>query len=339
MMSLTKIISCILAIFMVIGFGTACSRSAAPSTQIPNTDVSQAVAADEVIMSAEQERTPLAQTPLAQAPVARELLMPMAPGVLVESNAKAVIDSSNTADGYVMVKWITETTKQLRVQITGPSEVTYTYTLRPDGEFEVYPLSDGNGSYKVMALEQIEGTRYAIAINVTIDVIMADAFAPFLRPNQFVNYNENSRVVAKTAELVAGSFELTDRIGAVYNFIVDNFSYDFHLAETVKSGYLPNLDTVLERRMGICFDYAAVMTAMLRSQGIPTRLVVGYAGDTYHAWVSVFSEETGWVNAAVFFDGASWILMDPTFDSTFNSTQALQNFIGDGSSYTERFLY
>jgi len=319
---------------MLITFGTACSLSVTPSTQRQNTDVSQAVAADEIIMSEEQERTPLAQTP-----VTRELLMPMACGVLVESNAKAVIDSSNTADGYIMIKWITETNKQIRVQITGPSEVTYTYRLRPDGEFEVYPLSDGNGSYTVMALEQVEGNRYAVAITATIDVVMADEFAPFLRPNQFVDYNENSRVVAKTAELVTGSFELTDRISAVYNFIVNNFSYDFHLAETVQSGYLPDLDAVLERRMGICFDYAAVMTAMLRSQGIPTRLVVGYAGDAYHAWVSVFSGETGWVNAAVFFDGESWILMDPTFDSTFNNTNALQNFIGDGSSYTERFLY
>ena len=34
------------------------------------------------------------------------------------------------------------------------------------------------------------------------------------------------------------------------------------------------------------------MTGMLRSQGIPSKLVVGYAGTAYHAWISVWTEET-----------------------------------------------
>ncbi len=87
------------------------------------------------------------------------------------------------------------------------------------------------------------------------------------------------------------------------------------MARTVKSGYLPDVDKVLERKKGICFDYAAVMTAMLRSLKIPCKLVIGYAGVEYHAWINVYSEDSGWMDGVVFFDGKTWRLLDPTFAS------------------------
>ena len=55
------------------------------------------------------------------------------------------------------------------------------------------------------------------------------------------------------------------------------------------------------------------MTGMLRSQNIPCKLVVGYAGTEYHAWISVWSPETGWIDGAIFFNGTNWQRMDPTF--------------------------
>ena len=36
--------------------------------------------------------------------------------------------------------------------------------------------------------------------------------------------------------------------------------------------------------MGLWQDFAAVAACMLRVQGLPTQLVIGYADDTYHAW-------------------------------------------------------
>ena len=69
---------------------------------------------------------------------------------------------------------------------------------------------------------------------------------------------------------------------------VDHISYDYQKAASVQSGYLPIPDATLASGKGICFDYAAVMTSMLRSLDIPTKLVIGYTGGTYHAWVSVY---------------------------------------------------
>ena len=81
------------------------------------------------------------------------------------------------------------------------------------------------------------------------------------------------------------------------------------------------------------------MTAMLRSHGIPTRLVLGYAESTRHAWIDVYSEETGWIDKVIFFDGQDWLMMDPTFAAAASNAAALQAFIGDGSNYNVTHLY
>ena len=275
--------------------------------------------------------------PLARAP-GFTIPVPAAPGTAVQRNAKAVIDYSNASDGYVMVKFTENTRRQLRVMITGPSGVSYTYVLKP-GNFEVFPLSDGNGRYTIGVFEQVQGTQYAAANSATINVKLTNEFAPFLTPNQYVNFNKNSLVVQKAAELTGDAAGFMDKISAVYNFVVNNFTYDAELARTVQSGYLPDVDDVLRRRKGICFDYAAVMTAMLRSLGIPCKLVVGYAGTVYHAWINAYSHETGWVNQVIFFDGKNWTLMDPTFASSAGENSEILKFIGDGTNYQAKFFY
>ena len=81
------------------------------------------------------------------------------------------------------------------------------------------------------------------------------------------------------------------------------------------------------------------MTGMLRSQGVPCKLVVGYAGESYHAWINVWSEESGWMDAAIYFDGHSWQRMDPTFASTGKSSEKIMKFIGDGENYNPMYFY
>lgn len=81
---------------------------------------------------------------------------------------------------------------------------------------------------------------------------------------------------------------------------------------------------------------SAVMTAMLRSQRIPTRLEVGYMGDVYHAWISIYTKETGWVNGIIEFDGKDWELMDPTFAS---SSKSPKSFTSENSKYTTKYVY
>ena len=327
-----KIVSLSLAALMIIGIMTGCSQNETVSIHNPE-DVVSPTADGNIILMADE------MVPLTASPTMFTLSMPTAPGTSVKKNAKAEIDHSNIKDGYIMVRYLQKTSKQLRVIVKGPSDAQYTYTLKSDGDYEVYPLSDGNGNYTVTVYEQIEGTRYSTSNSVSFSVTLKDEFAPFLRPNQYVNFTPTSKTVAKAAELVKNAKDLTGQISAVYNYIITNFSYDKVLAANVKSGYLPDVDSILEKKKGICFDYAAVMTSMLRSQGIPTKLVVGYAGQAYHAWINVYSEETGWINNAIYFDGKEWKLMDPTFASTANQSAAVMKYIGDGANYTTKYLY
>ena len=81
------------------------------------------------------------------------------------------------------------------------------------------------------------------------------------------------------------------------------------------------------------------MTAMLRSLGIPTRLVFGFAGDAYHAWLDVYSPEYGWLSHIIFLRNNTWNLMDPTFAATSHYSEAFQQFFGDGSNYHPTSLH
>ena len=123
----------------------------------------------------------------------------------------------------------------------------------------------------------------------------------------------------------------------IYDYVVSNLTYDYEKADTVTTGYLPDVDETLKTGTGICFDYAALTTAMLRSCDIPCKLQIGYAGDIKHAWIDVYIRSKGWVNQAVSFKGDTWTLMDPTFDSNSDDKEAIQNYIGDESNYTVQF--
>jgi hypothetical protein len=268
-------------------------------------------------------------------------LTPVASGRLVGRSGKASIDYSNTADGYVMAKFSAVSQKKIKAQVKGPSGTVYTYNLTAGAsDWTTFPLSDGSGSYTVSVYENTSGTKYYTVVSVSFNVTLKDEFAPFLRPNQYVNYAANAtKTIAKAAELTKGLTDPLDKVKAVYQFVVTTLTYDRAKAASVQSGYLPVLDTVLAAKTGICFDYAALMTAMLRSQGVPCKLVVGYVGNAYHAWISVWSAKTGWVNAAIYFDGNTWQRMDPTFASSAKQSAAIMQYIGDGSHYTAKYLY
>lgn len=279
---------------------------------------------------------------LAGQPVLPTLLLPEASGKKTAQNAKAVIDYSNVADGYVMVKFTAQSDRRLKAKVTGPSGDYQAYDLT-QGEWEVLPLSDGSGNYKVSVLQKKnddpKNTKYATALSVTFNAELTDEFAPYLRPNQYVDYAGAEKTLAKAAGLVGEETDALKKVELIYEFVVNELTYDKEKAATVQSGYLPVLDEVLEARTGICFDYAALMAGMLRSQGVPCKLVVGFAGTAYHAWISVWSEKDGWVEGAIYFDGKDWKRMDPTFASSLDNSEAILKYIGDGKNYTEKYLY
>lgn len=250
------------------------------------------------------------------------------------SNGQAVIDATYVANGYVKVKFNPGIDVKTKVIIKGPDAVKYTYNLNSKGNYETFPLTAGNGKYTVGVYKNVSGTSYSTMLSKEITVNMPDQFAPFLNPNQYVNYSADSKVIALAAELAGAETTELGKVEKIYHYIITNFTYDYDKAATVKSGYLPNVDTTLAEKKGICFDYAAVMSSMLRSQGVPTKLVVGYAGTQYHAWISVYTKENGWVESVVFFDGNTWKLMDPTYASS-----GYVEYANNAANYSQKYVY
>ncbi|MDR1328388.1 MAG: transglutaminase-like domain-containing protein [Oscillospiraceae bacterium] len=258
----------------------------------------------------------------------------------VQGNDKASVDLSKTADGYIRVTYKAETSAMLKVIVITPKKTQYTYNLGTSKDGEIFPLTEGDGKYSVGVYTNTGGNKYATTFKTDFDVKLRDAYAPFVVPSQYVNYSDKSKTVVKASEIVKDKKAELEKVAAVYDYVI-KFQYDKEKAETVQSGYLPDVDKIISAspQKGICFDYAAVMTAMLRSQKIPCQLVVGYAGEVYHAWINVYTKETGWIEGFIQFDGKTWKRMDPTFDSTGAGSDSVQKFIGDGTNYTAKYYY
>jgi len=250
----------------------------------------------------------------------------------IKTSGGGSIDIGNTAEGYVRVAQ-TGSKNRLKVQIIG-NDRTYNYDLNTDGDFEVFPIQSGDGEYTIRIMKNVSGNKYTQLYSVKTEVKLADPLNPFLYPSQYVDYDKDSEVVKKAAELCKGLTGDIEKVAAVYSWIVDNIDYDSSKAQTVKSGYLPDPDQTLKDKKGICFDYAALMAAMLRSQGVATKLICGTVSeaDLNHAWNEVYLEGKGWVTVKVYFEGHAWERMDPTFAASGNSD--IEKYIGDGNNYT-----
>lgn len=276
-------------------------------------------------------------SPMTLTAEAANVRVPTASGTTTYENGKVLVDASNISQGYVMIRY-SGGKERIKVQIT-KGAVTYTYDLNARDAYEVFPFSEGDGTYSVKVFENVSGNQYAQIFSKDLSVSMADQFLPFLYPNQYVNFSEGNVAVQKGAEVAAGAADEIGIVTNVFHFVVDNLTYDVAKAQSVQSGYLPNIDAVLAARTGICFDYAALMTAMLRTQNIPTKLVVGYTGSAYHAWVNVYITNVGWVDNAIYFDGQQWSLMDPTFMSSGGKSEQIRKYIGNASNYQAKYSY
>lgn len=307
----TRLLSVLLVIFITASFSLGCSNK--------SMDVSKASASD----GKKREST-------------LQILVPQAGGTSVFGNETVSIDASNVGEGYVMVQYNGSADK-VKLQITVPDGTVYTYTITSNS-YETFPLTGGNGPYHMDVLEHVQDDLYALAFSQDLEVAINDEFKPFLYPNQYVWFTEDSKAVKLGRELSDKSSDDLSYVQNVYDYVIDNIKYDDAKAENTPTDYVPNLNETLETDKGICFDYASLLAAMLRSQSIPTKLEVGYSGEAYHAWVSVYLKEKGWVDKIIEFDGKNWSLMDPTLAAN-NNRKSVGKYIGDGSNYTVKYSY
>lgn len=268
-----------------------------------------------------------------------DVLTVNAPGKASVVNGDAVLDYSNAKLGYISASYRGESARA-KIRIICGDE-TYDHDLAADGTFEYFPLSQGSGSYSVQIYEQLEGRSYSTVFDepVEFNASIADELSMYLYPNKYVDFERSSDCVEKGAQICAGADGTIEKLAAIFGYITNNVTYDYDLAATVKSGYVPDPDATLARGKGICFDYASLFAAMARSQGIPTRLVIGYATEIYHAWNEVYTEETGWIAAEVLLSSKGYNIVDSTFYAGAADKAAMAEYITNSANYTAVFRY
>lgn len=250
----------------------------------------------------------------------------------------ALIDTSHTADGYVSASCQSSSRLKFQVTLNGQD---YNYDLPGDGTPIVCPINIGDGHYTFRVMQNTSGDRYVELCRTEADVTLQSEFAPFLTPNVFCNYDQTSACVAKAREVASGASNQAEVVKAVFDYVTQNVTYDYDKATRLSSatGYVPDPDQTLAQGKGICFDYASLGAAMLRSLGIPTKVMTGYISpdDLYHSWIMVYVDGT-WKTAEVVVDRNTWSRVDLTFAAASKDDNS-QAYVGDGKSYTDRYTY
>ena len=122
------------------------------------------------------------------------------------------------------------------------------------------------------------------------------------------------RVAGLAARITAGKATEYDKVIAVQDWIAANTQYDLNVARDPAG-----VDTVdrflFVTHRGFCEQIASAMAVMLRTQGIPTRLVTGFGPGTWDPLTGYYevkqSDAHAWLE--VYYPGIGWVPYDPTF--------------------------
>ncbi|MCS6836518.1 MAG: DUF3488 and transglutaminase-like domain-containing protein [Anaerolineae bacterium] len=172
---------------------------------------------------------------------------------------------------------------------------------------------DSTGGFRVGQILQ-PGMIYSVIANrvsASEDAMRQSNQRPYPREILAVNLQLPDTITPRThdlaRQLTRGKITAYDKVIAVRDYLL-TFPYDFFPPPQA-----PNTDAVdqflfVDKR-GICEHYVSAMVVMLRSLGIPARLVVGYGSGDYnpftgyyevrarhaHAWAEVYFPELGWM--------------------------------------------
>lgn len=256
-----------------------------------------------------------------------------AEGAIVDHGGS--IDISSLTQGYVAAS--AENSSRLKFQVI-KGEDEYNYDLPGDNTPIICPLNMGDGAYEFRIMQNTSGDRYVAITTAEANVELENEFEPYLRPNVFCDYDADSASVAQANKLSEGAQNEGEVLRNVYTWIADNIAYDSAKAEQLAdaTGYIPNPDATMAEKKGICFDYVSLGAAMLRSQGIPTKIITGYVSpdNIYHAWNMVYLDGS-WISVEASVNADTWTRIDLTFAAADGAGE----YVGDAKDYTDRYTY
>jgi protein-glutamine gamma-glutamyltransferase len=135
-------------------------------------------------------------------------------------------------------------------------------------------------------------------------------------PEILLNYLQlprvDGRVVALAKQVTASSSTNYDKAAAIELYLRKTFGYTLQLPSTVPRDPVANF--LFERKQGHCEYFASAMAIMLRTLGIPSRVVNGFRTGEFNDLTAQYlvraSNAHSWVEA--YFPDYGWIGFDPT---------------------------
>jgi transglutaminase-like putative cysteine protease len=120
------------------------------------------------------------------------------------------------------------------------------------------------------------------------------------------------RVSQLAAQVTASARNNFDKAAAVENHLRTRYGYTLQLPRTTVNDPIANF--LFERKQGHCEYFASSMAVMLRTLGIPSRVVNGFRTDEFNDltgnYVVRAKDAHAWVEA--YFPGYGWQTFDPT---------------------------
>jgi protein-glutamine gamma-glutamyltransferase len=178
--------------------------------------------------------------------------------------------------------------------------------LRPDGALRAGVVLTKGSVYTVESL-RAEVTSQSLAaqgdVSARLTPVGRDALGRYLE----VPASTTERTTELATRLAVGATTTYDIVRRFEAWLSDNVEYDL-FAPVPRRGVDAVDDFLFGSRRGFCEQIASALTVMMRTQGVPARLVTGYLpgerdritgvwevrSRDAHAWVEVWFPETGW---------------------------------------------
>jgi protein-glutamine gamma-glutamyltransferase len=122
----------------------------------------------------------------------------------------------------------------------------------------------------------------------------------------------DARIAQLAQAITASAKNNYDRAAALESYLLTHFTYTLQLSRATPRD--PIAEFLFVRKQGHCEYFASSMAVMLRTLGIPARLVNGFRGNEFNDLTSQYvirdRDAHTWVE--VYFPGYGWVSFDPT---------------------------
>lgn len=190
----------------------------------------------------------------------------------------------------------------LKLWLAKPSDTEYQKINRFISSVKptkTYTDKQGN---KILYFNLKKNQKVKLDVNITATLTKNQATTTSLTPQKRKQYLKNEKFLEQTLQIkkltqetIKNATTDSEKVRAVFNFIVNNFKYCY----PVKKRGVKNLN--LKKLRGDCGEYSSLFVTMCRVAGIPARNQTGFVifekqkTIQEHSWSSAYLPNQGWL--------------------------------------------